>query len=92
MLNLTINARLLVEESPIRSIAIRLITKTGPGPIYKHRTCATIKQYIVNVQKENFLAKDQKLFWIPASGPKGKEPGVTARKGITRAKEDGHGR
>jgi hypothetical protein len=52
MLNLTINARPPVEESPIRPIAIRLMIKTGPGPIYNLRTRSTIKQYIANVEKE----------------------------------------
>jgi hypothetical protein len=89
---MTINPRRSVEESPIHGIAILLIIKTGPGPIYKHSTCSTIKQYIVNVINESFLAKDQELFWVPASGPNDAEPGGNAKYGITRAKEGGHGR
>jgi hypothetical protein len=64
-----------IEESPIGAIAIHLIIKTGPSPIYKYSTSSTIRQYIVNVEKESFLAKDQELFWIPASGPNAAEPG-----------------
>jgi hypothetical protein len=68
-----------VEESPIGAIAIHLIIKTGSCPIYRYSTVSTIKQYIVNVEKESFLTKDQELFWVPASGGYGAEPGGTAR-------------
>jgi hypothetical protein len=85
-------ARRRIEESPIGAIAIHLIIKTGSGPIYRYSTRSIIKQYIVNVRKESFLAKDQELFWVPASGLKGAEPGGTARQVITRAKTDGYGR
>jgi hypothetical protein len=66
--------------------------KTGPGPIYRHRTRSTIRQYIINVERKSFLAKDEELFWVPVSGPNGAEPGRTVRQGITRAVADGYGR
>ncbi|MHC4283716.1 MAG: hypothetical protein ACYSWZ_12195 [Planctomycetota bacterium] len=81
-----------VEESPIRAVAILLIIKTGSGPIYRYSTRSTIKQYIVNVEKDSFLAKAKELFWIPASGPNAAEPGGITRENIKRAKADGYGR
>jgi hypothetical protein len=81
-----------VEESPIRAIAILLIIKTGSGPIYKHSTRSTIKQYIVNVEKDSFLAKAKELFWVPASGANTEKLGGITRQNIKRAKADGYGR
>ena len=51
-----------VEESPIPGIAIHPIIKTGPGPIYRHRTRGTIKQYIVNVKMRVVWPKARSSF------------------------------